>query len=1492
MGAAAAAENPTDTDNATMKTTDDATPVVSENTGGAESLLGVSNDGNNFLGNARSNSFMDLDILVNDTKGYEKTIYLDRDYFFDNESDTEYNNTGIYLGTFTTIDGQGHTIDAKNTRMIFNIIGTNVILKNINFKNSNYRAIEVGSDDVSIIGCTFDNCTNRAIGISSSGTNCVIDSCNFTDGSGGVYTGAAATIIKNSNFIDNVAGSGGALNVQSNNVVVDNCKFKNNNATSGGAIYFQYDPTLGILTIKDSTFVNNLATSGGAIYTQNAIWYNNQWVSKGNKVNIVSSVFTGNTAVNNPVFGGSELDSEYGTTYTIDSETTNDNGKYVDDIDSKFENVHGGTVTLDANGQYTMHKGSIIVYVDEDLTIDGNGATIDANGNRPFQFIIYSGTGMHTVTFKNIIIKNAHADSSGGAIHVQGFHTGLKILDSKFYNNSASSDGGAIFLSTESKSKGNTGIWIENSEFINNTAEGYGGAIRGDARTFINYIKYSNFTNNTASNGGALSIGGNNQVIGEFTYNHFINNTASNNGVIYTIVSGGINSNYNTYDGNVAISDAIGNVNFGENDIIGVNRQSSLAEQLSNIVDNHIDITKDNYNFDASFTINTPNIIIDFNNSTINGFGNTILTIAANNVTIKNLNLINGTIHGNTKMMYFVHNSTFTDCNVALEFNNVGLVENVNFTNCNKTISSTYWPVKYTNINIDGKIINDLLFDQLYTYDFNKLSFTRCQGTKSNPKVVTLEPITYDILSPIMIGDYVTFDGNGAVFNMMENNPLIYASAATSVKNFEIHNNPTATYSIYCANDLTVDNVKFINASGVQTVTSLADRETLTLRNCVFEEIDTNEHLIKGYNVNISNLQVSNINSTKNIVNAYVLTMDEGVFNNIQSTSSVSYSQNLIVENSRFEDISVSGNGGALYVVLNGNVSGCDFINNKALSGGAIYQNVESGVLNVSNSTFDGGKAIASGGAILCKGTLILDDCDFNNNIADSAGAVSSVGSLNITNSNFNNNSAVLGAGLYSVADNANISGSTFSNNTADVGAGVYTNGNNIKVTGSNFTDNNATVLGSSIVSDGDGATLDNITVTGNRAPSGSAIVLNGNNANLTGDSVIKNNVATDGDGSVIMIKGNNSEVSNVNITNNTGIGMSIEGTDVTVKDNNITGNSVSGINVIGNGTEITNNTFGSEKDIMINPGSDLLDDEETIQEIINTNFPQGEVNILMEVVPVIIAYNVTVKENTLFNITVTNKQYGGNVSVKVNGTVVYNGTVSDIAEVNVTGPVLIEAGVKTAEFVFYGDELFNNKTLIKEFNVIRVNPVVNVTVSTVVYGNNSLVKINISDFANGTVVVSYNNTDVVGNVKNGVADVDLGILPAGENKEVTVEFFYGDNDKFNNNMINSTTFNVNKAESNITISVDSVYYVDEDIIITVKPTVPTTGNLTVKINDGNYSINASGVISISGLPAGDYTITASLTSDENYTDCTITKTFIIKKINTDLIHLKNTKNK
>ena len=117
--------------------------------------------------------------------------------------------------------------------------------------------------------------------------------------------------------------------------------------------------------------------------------------------------------------------------------------------------------------------------------------------------------------------------------------------------------------------------------------------------------------------------------------------------------------------------------------------------------------------------------------------------------------------------------------------------------------------------------------------------------------------------------------------------------------------------------------------------------------------------------------------------------------------------------------------------------------------------------------------------------------------------------------------------------------------------------------------------------------------------------------------------------------------------------------------------------------------------------------------------------------------------------------------------------------------------------------------------------------------------------------------------------------LTAG-NKYVNVK--YSGDDKYTEKTL-TATYTVNKANSSISIEVNNIYLVDDNIQITLTPT-NSTGTINLTINGKKYTPTNNKVIIKGGLPQGEYTINAKLNADSNYHESTNTAEFEVIKIN------------
>lgn len=200
---------------------------------------------------------------------------------------------GIEIRGFDiTINGNGHTIDARNKSRIFNVKADNVTFRDIRFINATCRdkgsAIAAISNELNVDDCKFQNNYGGAINLGNGKIEIV--NCEFktnkSEGFGAALIADECSVrIHDSLFSDNSARYGGAIRVNRSELKIYHCKFNNNSSEYGGAINFNE----GEILIEDSFFNKNSSKeNGGAIETQNGV------------LNIKNSMFK----YNNAKFGG------------------------------------------------------------------------------------------------------------------------------------------------------------------------------------------------------------------------------------------------------------------------------------------------------------------------------------------------------------------------------------------------------------------------------------------------------------------------------------------------------------------------------------------------------------------------------------------------------------------------------------------------------------------------------------------------------------------------------------------------------------------------------------------------------------------------------------------------------------------------------------------------------------------------------------------------------------------------------------------------------------------------------------------------------------------------------------------------------------------------------------------------------------------------------------------------------------------------------------
>ncbi|MBE6499250.1 MAG: hypothetical protein E7Z80_01705 [Methanobrevibacter thaueri] len=879
--------------------------------------------------------------------------------------------------------------------------------------------------------------------------------------------------------------AGGIFNIKEGVIVaLQNITLINGKNTNGGAIYNN-----GILTITNSKFINNTATNfGGAIYN------NNTYLS------ITGSTFDNNNITNRSSGnGGAAIYSEQGTVLISHCNVTNN---------VKTIKHRGGTKTA--------YKGDLI---NAAVTSDNGVLTVTdsyfANNKGAYGGAILSAGDNGVLKVSGSVFENNFA-FNGGAIDFTGKN--YTITTSNFTGNMARGTGssasnvanGGAICAQESNSEST----ISECIFKDNSAS-IGGAISGSTTQ----VTICTFINNTAKEEYSESYNGNNNTRGgsggaiqsdsiDITGSVFVNNTSRLN-PIYMTGEGTIsdssftNTTIYTRDGPLTVSN-----NHYDNDGADV---SGFDIHISG--DGEIPKTSGGpvYYDVTSFT--SLQNIIDTATGTIY-LTNDITKQASEYDTFANGIQINKKVSINTGGYTITSNNgpVFTvdeDCTLTFSGNivgdgnqypiiNKGTVTNIahNFTELNNLISL-----------VDGGVLN-IGNAKVTKSESEKTAFTEgiiinknitLKGNKNN----YIDASNSGRIFKLIDGASLTLDTNNLKNSNANYGAAVYVSAGTTfnAKNV-IFNNNTAKYrggAIYSEGTVDVDGCTFdsndityraknkdhggaaiYNNDGTLYVNNSLFKDNL--KNLVLRNPDTKGDLIDGivFTSGTATIENSNFYNNSGCYGGAITALP------LTSTSNPS----LTVDNCNFTD-NVAYDGGAMYIgwgAVDYTVSNSQFINNLATgigstgytaAGGAIVipWNPTPGVIvnctfknnNAKDGASPGGSAISIEDA-----SLNIEGCLFENNYASASGGAVEISRSGTTRSN--------------VPTNIVIENSNFTSNTAGElgGAIVAVEGSSLDLTGCQF-ENNAAAYGNAVYNEG------NLTLSKNKVISDKAeIISNG----------------------------------------------------------------------------------------------------------------------------------------------------------------------------------------------------------------------------------------------------------------------------------------------------------------------------------------------------------------------------------------------------------------
>ena len=1202
--------------------------------------------------------------------------------------------------------------------------------------------IFVWGSDFTVSDCVFDKNTASGKGNMTPNNNngAAIEVTDTNKAIVGTITG--------SKFTNNKAQYGGAIDICEGNIKITDSEFVNNSAdVEGGAIDINTVNGNPEVSISGSKFINNSASYGGAIVNVKDLTVRN-------------TEFVNNTpnAIFNYVGFGGNLD--------LGIENFTD-----------LQNAIGlvtGTLTLNQNVVMTDDEAANFVngvIINKNIRIDGKGHTIDAkNLGRIFKI-----NNWCDVTLTNVTLTNGNA-TVGGAIYNFG---NLDLVHVNFVNNTAKY-GGAIMNYAY-------GLVLDDSTFTNNTAK-IGGAIYNSEDCFV--VGNSTFTNNTAKIGGAIYNYGIGFVIGNAT---FVNNSAA--------------------DGAGAI------MNGGRGFVIGNSTFTNNTAKIGGAI----------YNYGIGFVVGNST----FANNTAEDAGAVYNegdnSVVGNSTFVNNTaTSIGGAIINNGKLV--VDNSAFED-NAANYYG--GAIFN--------------WDdLQVTNSAFDG---NDILVRNIRAMDNVDHGGAAIYNWKNGKLDISKSNFTNNIKNykngNLLVGAVATI-GDATISDSYFVNNSGRWGGALSVMGGE--------FSI-ATNFIDIDGTKFVNNSALYGGAMFVWGSNYSISNSVF---DNNSAFGKG-------------NMTPNNNNGGALVVTQG-------------------------NIPISG------TIINSN-----FTNNKAQYGGAAW--INEGTVDISNSNFINNTATVEAGAIgfepaYTKITATVYGTNFINNTAGvDGGAIYSNGDLRISDSDFDNNKAQKADIIYS-----NINGL------------LSINGNNY----SNYTENKAPIinLGGIETISSDGGVI--ITVLDNKTVNvcyGDVVTLH---AIITVDGVLVANqdlsFSVYNGENVVVCKANSllngSYVATYKINDvinktvsivydgpevhiNTGIlNVSKANPDLTVGALNITVGDLEIITVTGpkdatglitltlNGIDYILPIYNGEAKFYFQDlaygtydvSASYFGDNHYVAAKNSTVFKVDKVLANLD----IHVEDITFGENGLVIITLPSDIDGSIVTVNVNGKVYPVDIENGFGKLPLHE---LDAGDYTISAVFAGNDKYLPGVSNALLTVSKADPALNVLISDV--GYDGVFNINVALTGvdaiglNGNVIVTVNNKDYSVNIVNGKGTA-VGVKLAAGTYDFAVAWAGNDN---YNAVGDSGKFSVAKVDSIIDVAVSDIK-VGEDAVISVKLLSDATGSVTVTVNGKDYTetvVNGVANVKVADLKAGTYDVAVKYSGDNNYNAAVATSSFTVSKVDSTM---------
>ena len=928
------------------------------------------------------------------------------------------------------------------------------------------------------------NNLGRIFNVTSTADKLNIYNANLINGNadiGGAIYNTGSVYAYNTNFINNTAATMGGAVFNNGTLTIQKCIVDNNDITKrtssdsedygGAAIYNWYDSTL---SIKNSTISNNLKNYKNGDYVVGAV------TSLGKTIISQNSYFVNNSGRWGGAIttSGSSLPGKKVNELSISDSTFSKNG-----------GLYGAGIFIQGS------KFSITSCVFDSNTASGKG-NMTPNDNNGAAIEVTNTDKAITGTISRSTFTNNKAQY-GGAIDICAGT--IKITNSKFINNSADVEGGAIDINTLN---GNPKVTISGSKFINNSAP-LGGAILNIKDLTVKGSTFINNTPNTIFNwvgdGGNLNLNirtftdlqnAIGLVTGTLTLNQNIAMTAKEaanftNGITinkditidgkgHTIDAKNLGRIFSIGEGfTVTLTNATlingkadkgGAIyNDGSLTLSDVKLSDNAADSYGGAVFNNGHLVVGDSVFDSNDVLNRGSASVDYGGAAIYNWYDGVLTVSGSNFTNNIKNYKNGD-------------------------RLVGAIATIG----DATISDSYF---VNNTGRWGGAISTagylLAGDDVNTLTVSGSTFKENGGLYGAGIFVagsdfTVSDCVFDKNSAFGKGDMTPNNNNGAAIVVTDTGKDITGIITDS--NFTNNKAHFSGAVDICEGKITIKNSIFVNNSaeycaGAIAVDSQINKPAVEIINSKF---DSNSAEYGGAIYNYYNLTVVDSTFTNNskdtIYNFRVANLDLGIktFTDLQNAiglvrGTLTLNQNIVMtddEAANFKDgvainknIRIDGKGhtidardlGRIFSIGEGftvTLTNATLINGKADKGGAIYND---GSLTLSDVKLSDNAADSYGGAVFNNGHLVVGDSVFDSNDVLNRGSASvdyggaaiynwydgvlTVSGSNFTNNikNYKNGDRLVGA-IATIGD-ATISDSYFVNNTGRWGGAISTAG-------------------------------------------------------------------------------------------------------------------------------------------------------------------------------------------------------------------------------------------------------------------------------------------------------------------------------------------------------------------------------------------------------------------------------------------------------------------